>query len=317
MKILSLSIAAYNVENYIENTLDSLTSSNCLEDLEIIVVNDGSKDNTKSIVQTYVDKFPMSVIMIDKVNGGYGSTINESLKIATGKYYKILDGDDWFETKNIELLIGFLKNCSTDIVFTNYSEVSDEGEILNVIKHNFDPNKVYCISDLDVINMHSIAIKTDLIRNIKITEHCFYTDVEFVLKAYINCQTVSYLPINIYCYRYGREGQSVSVEGFLKHINEHKYIADLAYKIYKDNKKLINLKKCIYDIITTHISIMLAYKPNKENCIKFMEYRQYALENYDDINNCITSRPVALAFKHPKLFYKLMSNMKRRKYHLK
>ena len=105
-KILTISIAAYNVERFISNTLDSLVSLSgesleMLKRLEIIVVNDGSKDNTENIVKKYVDKYPFAVNLITKENGGYGSTINVAAKAANGKYFKLLDGDDTFITENI------------------------------------------------------------------------------------------------------------------------------------------------------------------------------------------------------------------------
>ena len=103
-KNLTISIAAYNVENYLEKTLDSLIIDN-LDKLEVLIVNDGSKDNTKKIAQKYCKKYPNSIKLIDKENGGYGSTINAGIKEATGKYFKQLDGDDWYNTENLNRLV--------------------------------------------------------------------------------------------------------------------------------------------------------------------------------------------------------------------
>ena len=129
MKVLTISIAAYNVEKFINQTLDSLIDERIMDDLEIIVVNDGSSDNTLAIAKEYERKYPDSFIIIDKENGGYGSTINSSLKIASGKYYKLLDGDDWYDTDNVVSLINALKTCNADLVVTPYIEfVDDNGE---------------------------------------------------------------------------------------------------------------------------------------------------------------------------------------------
>ena len=108
-KILSLSIAAYNAEKDIVNCLDSLIRSNVLEKLDIIVVNDGSKDHTAEVVQKYVERYRDSIRLVNKKNGGHGSTINTSIKYACGKYYKILDADDWVNSENLNRLVAFLE----------------------------------------------------------------------------------------------------------------------------------------------------------------------------------------------------------------
>ena len=104
-KTLTVSIASYNVEKFLRETLDSLCSPDIIEDIEVIIVNDGSKDSTVSIAREYVKKYPESFILIDKENGGYGSTINSSLSIANGKYFRILDGDDWVDTNEFSLFV--------------------------------------------------------------------------------------------------------------------------------------------------------------------------------------------------------------------
>ena len=100
-KILTISVAAYNVENYISNTLESLLVDD-IDDIEILVEDDGGIDNTANIVKEYEEKYPNVVKLIHKENGGYGSTINKSLEIATGKYFKQLDGDDWYDSNNFK-----------------------------------------------------------------------------------------------------------------------------------------------------------------------------------------------------------------------
>ena len=98
MKVLTVLIPVYNTEKYIKRCLDSLLVPETLNDIEVIVVNDGSKDHSVEIVKTYVEKYPQTVVLIDKENGGHGSTINAGLKAAKGKYFRVLDSDDWFNT---------------------------------------------------------------------------------------------------------------------------------------------------------------------------------------------------------------------------
>ena len=107
-KILTVSIAAYNVEKYIQNALESLLVNN-IDDLEILVEDDGGTDNTANIVKEYEKKYPGIVKLVQKENGGYGSTINKSIELAQGKYFKQLDGDDWYDSENFEKLLKLLR----------------------------------------------------------------------------------------------------------------------------------------------------------------------------------------------------------------
>ncbi len=100
-KTLSISIAAYNVEEFLKNTLDSLVAPEIMDDIEVLIIDDGSKDNTAAIGKEFVDKYPNSFKVISKPNGGYGSTINAAIDAATGQYFKTLDGDDWYDTENL------------------------------------------------------------------------------------------------------------------------------------------------------------------------------------------------------------------------
>ena len=97
-KILSVSIASYNVEAYLEECLESFVNSKVMDDLEVLVIDDGSSDSSPEIAQWYVDKFPDTFRLIRKENGGHGSTINKGIEVASGKYFKVVDGDDWVNT---------------------------------------------------------------------------------------------------------------------------------------------------------------------------------------------------------------------------
>ncbi|HRR75780.1 MAG TPA: glycosyltransferase family 2 protein [Ruminococcus sp.] len=255
-KILSISIAAYNVETYIRNTLDSLIDPEIIDDIEVFVVDDGGKDGTLDIVKEYSDKYPGSVFGVHKENGGYGSVINKSVELATGKYFKQLDGDDWFDTENLKKLVALLKTIDTDAVYTQTNEVYEgTDKIVNSdLFANLEEGK-HSFSDADFqkpISMHSTTVKTKILKDMKlsITEHCFYTDVEYVNfpLPYLKSFYVCHFPV--YMYRLGREGQSVSPEGIKKHYKEHEkvffHIADVYNSLKDKNKKkllMLRLRK--------------------------------------------------------------------------
>lgn len=132
-KILTVTVPSYNVEKFLENTLDSFVDERVLDDIEVLIVDDGSKDKTAEIGRKYEEKYPDTFRVISKENGGHGSTINRGIGEAKGKYFKVVDGDDWVDQDGFAELIQRLKTCDADYVFTNYYEVNDVTGELNPV----------------------------------------------------------------------------------------------------------------------------------------------------------------------------------------
>lgn len=239
-KILTISIAGYNVQNYIKNTLDSLIDASIIDDLEILVVDDGGKDDTLKIVNTYFEKYPNSVFGIHKENGGYGSVINKSVQLATGKYFKQLDGDDWFDTNCLKKLVELLKTIDVDVIYTAVNEVyEEENRIVPVDHFTHLEEKTYEFEKTElkkIISMHETTYRTQLLKEQKesVTEHCFYTDVEYITRPFASAKTFYVIHEPLYQYRLGRAGQSVSPEGIKKHYKEHELVFWNIVKIYRE-----------------------------------------------------------------------------------
>ena len=123
MKILTISIAAYNVEQYIRQALNSIIDESVIDELEVFVVDDGGTDQTLEIAKEYAEKYPQSIIPVHKENGGYGTTVNYSIARATGKYFKLLDGDDWFDTEALCRLVKALRETDADIIYSPYKKI--------------------------------------------------------------------------------------------------------------------------------------------------------------------------------------------------
>lgn len=226
-KILTLTIPSYNVEKYLEKTLDSFIDETILEDIEILVVDDGSKDSTPEIGRRYEEKYPFSFRLISKENGGHGSTINRGIQEAKGKYFKVVDGDDWVKTAEFVKLVQALKKTDAEFVVTDYSEVNDRTMKETLIDYPMlsgkDEWKFEEIADKLVIPMHPLVIRTDILQDheIRMTEHCFYVDNEYTTFPVPYVKTVKYFPYNVYMYRLALATQSVSMKGFQKHIKDH------------------------------------------------------------------------------------------------
>ena len=248
-KFLTISVAAYNAEKTLEKCLNSMVTAKNVDDIEIIVVNDGSKDRTLEIARSYAEKYPQSVIVIDKENGGHGSTINASVSRATGKYYKIVDSDDWVETENLEKLVDTLKSDDVDLFVNSYFEADENGNHTNLISasnHIFEENIVYHFEDIALdfteAHMHKMTFNAELVKKMGpvIDEHCFYVDIEYVGFLLAKVNTVKFLYYPVYDYLLGYEEQSVSKISMIKRREQHKKVVSRMIDFYLSTKDTSN-----------------------------------------------------------------------------
>lgn len=256
-KLLSISIATYNSAIVINECLDSIVKSKYIELIEVLVIDDGSKDNTRDIVQTYVKKYPKSVFLVKKDNGGYGSTVNISMQMATGKYFKTVEGDDWVNTKGLDRLIEKLDKLDVDIIVNNYEEIVNDKKKYVDINNRNQYNKILNFNEINkkqVFRIQSMTIKLDIIKLIKykISEHRFYVDSEYVFFSMIYAKNIIFLNDIVYQYRLGQDGQSVSIDNISIHFKDLMYIIEKLLGIYcevedniQDKSKKIYLIKNI------------------------------------------------------------------------
>lgn len=237
MKTLTISVAAYNVEKTLEKTLASFNNPKIYNDLEVLIVDDGSTDNTKDIAKKYEKLAPNTFRYIYKENGGHGSTINKGMELATGKYFKVVDGDDWVDTDSLVTFINYLKQQDSDLVLTNHVEIyPNYSKKINLVD-GMQPNKSYTWDDnIDIkrVVLHTLTVKTSLLRknNVHITEKCFYVDVEFVVWAAYVSHTITYFDLYLCMYRLGESNQSVAKTNMLKNIKMQEKVSYSLVKMY-------------------------------------------------------------------------------------
>lgn len=230
MKLLTISIAAYNVEKYIRCCLEKIEKSKYLNLLEVFIIDDGGNDGTLNIAKDFSKRHPDVFIPIHKNNAGWGSTLNYSIEHSNAKYFKQLDGDDYFDTEGLDCLLNYLSNSNSDIVFSPYELIDDAtSQYIKTITCpiSIDIGKEYMIEEVIselTLAMHMCTVKTSIITNLRLLENCFYTDVEFIIKSIANASTISFIDSPVYCYRIARDGQSVSISGFKKHYLEHQKV---------------------------------------------------------------------------------------------
>ncbi|MGX2951576.1 glycosyltransferase family 2 protein, partial [Ursidibacter sp. B-7004-1] len=231
-KILSIVVPSYNAEIYLPETMPTILSISNLDKIELIIVNDGSSDNTLSIAKQFEKKHPNSVVVIDKENGGHGSTINSGIKIATGKYFKIVDADDWVNSENLNSLVDYLSNIDDDEVISPFIKVFIYTQEERIYEYKIkEAYKTYSYETFlketqKLPLMHSITIKTSILKdnNITIDEKCFYVDLEYNTFPMPYIKTVSYFDKPVYRYRLGSPTQSVSLSSYIKNVKMHRKV---------------------------------------------------------------------------------------------
>ena len=217
-KILSIIVPTYNMQQYLSKCLDSLVVPHS-DIIEVLIINDGSKDNSLSIAETYQKKYPLIFKVINKTNGNYGSCINVGLKKATGKYIKVLDADDVFDKIAFEATLEKLIHLDVDLVLTDYVKVYPDKEE-NIICDLSD-NRIFDFSEeckhkkkINNLLMYNVMYKRQNLLNINYqqTEGISYTDQEWIFMPFITVSTAVYLPFALYRYTLGREGQTMNPE---------------------------------------------------------------------------------------------------------
>jgi len=281
-KLLTVSIAAYNVAPYLRQALDSLVVPEVMDKLEVIVVNDGSKDETSEIAHEYESRHPGTFRVIDKENGGYGSTVNISMKEARGRYFKLLDGDDWFDKEGLRKLIETLGKTDADVVASKVVR-SYQGKAVEVGQALGEAGKDLPMDAIpkNAIYAHwHLAFKTSVLRAsvLKLPERMLYTDQFFVVVPFAYCDSIRFLDSPVYCYRLGRDGQSVSKESLIRHLSEWEEVTLGQVRQYESDGIM---KQCaaseyilrrIASFVMGGVKWHMLGKLSRENCRKAREY---------------------------------------------
>ena len=253
-KILSLIIPTYNMERYLNYCLDSLLINKNFDALEVLVINDGSKDNSLSIARSYANRYPTVFRVIDKPNGNYGSCINHGLKEATGKYVKILDADDSFDTQNFEGFVSLLTRIDADLVLSDIVIVNEQREQTDTHVYDLPPHTLLTIEDVaslptfQFMQMHAVTYRRENLLKLKYrqTEGISYTDLQWIFIPMIAVQNIYRYDKPIYRYLVGRPGQTMdptvrnrqitqligSTEGALAMFNMHESAITSHHRTY-------------------------------------------------------------------------------------
>lgn len=274
MKLITFVIPCYNSSAYMHQAIESILTAK--KDIELIIVNDGSKDDTLKIARRYEKKYPDIIKVIDKKNGGHGSGVNAGLKNATGKYFKVVDSDDWVDEKSLKTVIKTLKNLDVDMLVVNYVYEKDNKPKEINYKNIMPVNKLFDWEDINKFNiskyllMHSVIYKTSILKEIKLElpEHTFYVDNIFVYYPLPHIKKMYYLNVPFYRYFIGRNDQSVNEKVMISRLDQQIKVTKIMLDFFDPYKiEPSNLRQYLIhylDIMMTVSTILCKLAKTKE-----------------------------------------------------
>lgn len=242
-KLLTIVVPTYNTEKLLPRCLDSLIVEDFMPLLEVLIVIDGSPDNSIEVAKKYASQYPDTFIVVDKENGGHGSTINKGIELATGKYFKVLDSDDWFDKEAFTDFLKNLQHIDVDVVLTDYVReyLFENKQELMSLQEN-ESNVYTVVNDANSYAMARQTFKLDLIKHsgLNLPEKMFYVDTIYAKIPCFYAKTFIYYKLPVYRYFIGREGQSVSIESSIRNREHYKYVFKYLYTKEKEVIKRIS-----------------------------------------------------------------------------
>ena len=292
MKLLSIAIPCYNSQDYMENCIESLLVGG--EEVEILIVDDGSSDRTAEIADDYARKYPTIVKAIHQENGGHGEAVNAGIRNATGLYFKVVDSDDWVNQSAYMQILSVLREIirdgkSLDMLISNFVYEKQGATRKKIMQYRkclpkdriFGWEEVKHMPKGKYLLMHSMIYRTKLLHecNLELPKHTFYVDNLFAFEPLPYVKNLYYLDVNFYRYFIGRDDQSVNEKVMIKRIDQqirvNKLMVDAYLKANVSNRRLRAYMFSYLDIITTVSSIMLVRAATQECLDKKQELQDY------------------------------------------
>lgn len=294
-KILTVVVPVYNTEKYLSKCLSSLIVPKFLTQLEILIVIDGSPDKSINIAKEFCERYPKTFFVIDKENGGHGSTINEGLKVAKGKYFRVLDSDDWFDADNFEVFLDKLSRDDNDLILTHLvKEYVSENLSLRWSDGNVEINYFDSYTDMSILNklpnvffgMGRCTYKTSKLRecNLYLLERRSFEDTILHVFPMLFLESFIFYDLDLYHYFLERPGQSVHQSVTIKQAKCWRDVIEQMLALYIQNESCLAQfnKKFFLRVLRHYINIYYVIA-NK------LQYKEAAteLKSYNQlIKNC-------------------------------
>lgn len=240
MKIITFVVPCYNSAAYMDRCIETLLPGG--DDIEIILVNDGSTDETPLICDRYAAENPGVVKAVHQENGGHGEGINQGLKNAGGLYIKVVDSDDWLDIEALQSLLNQLRQLAkmerpVDLVMCNYIYDHALDNVARVMSYTnaLPQNRVFSWQDCGRVRvsqyylMHALVYRTQLLKDCGfiLPKHTFYVDNLYAYAPFPYVKTIFYMNLDLYHYFIGREDQSVNEQIMAKRVAQQVRVTKL------------------------------------------------------------------------------------------
>ncbi|BDF03641.1 glycosyltransferase family 2 protein [[Clostridium] hylemonae] len=292
MKYISFAIPCYNSEAYMEHAVESILPGG--EAVEIIIVNDGSSDRTSEIAHEYAEKYPDIVKVVDKENGGHGDAVNSGLSNAQGKYFKVVDSDDWVDEEALHKILKLLRDLEeddeeVDMLVSNYvyEKVGVTHKRCVHYRNVLPKDEIFRWDDIghfrldQYILMHSVIYRTAMLQlsQMRLPKHTFYVDNIYVYYPLPHVRKIYYLDVDFYRYFIGREDQSVNEKNMIARVDQQIFVTKSMIEMYQlrsvTSRKLRQYMINYLAIMMTVSSILLIRSKKEENLEKKKELWKY------------------------------------------
>lgn len=230
--ILTIVVPSYNTSKYVDECLPTFCDERLINKIRVVLIDDGATDDTAEKIKRYTSKYPQIFSFFHKENGGHGSVINFAVfNLVSTRYFKVIDGDDWTDPSILLDFTTFLYGCDCDLVVNDYVNVYQDKQ---VYQNTFCPGAKDKYLNYH-ISIHSVTFRTDIFlkHNIRVREHVFYEDNEFVLFPLEYVKSIGYFNKPVYYYRLGNSNQSVSFSSMMKRIGDYLLVKDDVVEKYK------------------------------------------------------------------------------------
>ena len=286
MKLLTIAVPCYNSQDYMENCVSSLVVGG--DEVEVLVVDDGSADRTAEIADQLEARYPGIVRAIHQPNKGHGGAVNTGIENATGLYFKVVDSDDKVKASAFKTILDKLRENheaeeKIDLLISNFvydkegqahKKVMEYRKVLPVGRMiSWDEAKRFRKGQY--ILMHSVIYRTELLREcrLRLPEHCFYVDNIYVFNPMPYVKNLYYLDVNFYYYFIGRDDQSVNEEVMIGRLDQQARVNRIMFDYFSEgvSEGLIEKKSQLYkymynylEIITTITSVLAIISDDEE-----------------------------------------------------
>ena len=262
--LLTIVMPSYNIQDYILKGIESFqqVNPNHKEKFEVLIVNDGSTDDTEKVAKEVLGKDSLlNGRVITKENGGHGSTINRGIQEAKGKFFKVIDGDDWIIPAEFEKFLDALETTDVDMIITDFTEqhVYNDTAVRNDFIDKYEVGKTYTgIPDVR-IPMHSVAYKTSILskNNIRLSEKTFYVDMQYTLFPLEYVHSFVYWNFDIYQYYIGRPGQSMNIESMKRNVRHHLTVTNSVLDYFSKIEGDVVLNRVVSETLVYLISLQV------------------------------------------------------------